>query len=107
MNLLGRINLKTPEMITISFEDNPSAIKAAKIALQNAAICANPQQDGVVLFVPVPKMTRERREQLAENAKKILNDYKKALNNVCPIFYNLGMIFVSKEIYSYLELMLI
>ncbi|EPB65634.1 ribosome recycling factor [Ancylostoma ceylanicum] len=42
-----------------------------------------PQHEGVVLYLPVPRMTRERREQLAHDAKgKIFNEYKKALNDI-------------------------
>ena len=41
-----------------------------------------PQQQGVVLYVPTPKMTRERREHMVHDAKKVLNEYKSALNEV-------------------------
>lgn len=91
MNRLGRVSLKSPQMVMINFADNPSAIKAARVALQKSSLAVNPQQEGIVLYVPVQRMTRERREELVAAAKtKILHDYKEALNKVCfHIFYPL------------------
>lgn len=74
--------MKNPETIVINFTENPSAIKPARIALQNAALCVNPQQEGAILYIPLPKSSRERREQITSSAKKIFNDYKKRLDTV-------------------------
>ncbi|MFH4980680.1 hypothetical protein AB6A40_007389 [Gnathostoma spinigerum] len=83
MNRLGRVTLKSPQMVVINFSDNPAVIKAAKLALQKSALNVNPQQEGIALYIQVPKMSRERREQLAHSAKHVLfNDFKKALNDV-------------------------
>uniref|UniRef100_A0AC35TMA2 RRF domain-containing protein n=1 Tax=Rhabditophanes sp. KR3021 TaxID=114890 RepID=A0AC35TMA2_9BILA len=83
MNILGRVSLKNAHMVMINFSDNPAAIKNAKLAIQKSALNVNPQHEGVVLYMPVPRMTRERREKLAESAKlSIYNDYKTALNAV-------------------------
>ncbi|CAD5211275.1 unnamed protein product [Bursaphelenchus xylophilus] len=80
---LARISLKTPQLIMINFTDKPTAIKDAKVALQKSALNVNPQHEGIMLYIPVPRMTRERREQLAKDARTVLlNDYKKALNDV-------------------------
>ncbi|KAK6045393.1 ribosome recycling factor [Cooperia oncophora] len=83
MGHLGRVSLKNPTMVMINFADNPSAIKWAKLAIQKSYLNVTPQHEGVVLYLPVPRMTRERREQLAHDAKaKILNEYKQALNEI-------------------------
>ncbi|KAJ1372527.1 hypothetical protein KIN20_034703 [Parelaphostrongylus tenuis] len=87
MSSLGRVSLKSPMMVMINFADNPTAIKWAKLAIQKSHLNVTPQQEGVVLYVPVPRMTRERREHLAHDAKgKILNDYKQALNDIYTRF---------------------
>lgn len=81
LNRLGRVSLLSPNVISINFADNPAAIKAAKVALQS--ISANPQQEGITLFINLPRMTRERREQLVNNAKtKLFNDFKHAINEI-------------------------
>lgn len=82
MNHLGRISMKNSEYIIINFDENPSAIKPAKIALIKDALCSNPQQEGVTLYISVKKPSRELREQIVKNSKQILNEYKDALNKV-------------------------
>ncbi|CAD5207617.1 unnamed protein product [Bursaphelenchus okinawaensis] len=80
---LGRVTMKNPQMIMINFADKPTAIKDAKVALQKSALNVNPQHEGIMLYIPVPRMTKERREQLAKDARTlVLNDYKKAINDV-------------------------
>ncbi|KAL3082590.1 hypothetical protein niasHT_030604 [Heterodera trifolii] len=80
----ARISLKTPNgPIVLNFADNPAAIKPARIAIQNMAENVTPQVDGIVIHVPIPKITRERREVLAQHsAKLVFNEYKLALNEV-------------------------
>ncbi|KAK0428617.1 hypothetical protein QR680_010907 [Steinernema hermaphroditum] len=83
LNHLGRVTLKTPHLVMVNLADNPGAIKAVKLAIQKSSLNVNPQHEGVVLYLPVPRMTRERREEMAATAKsKILNDYKNALNDI-------------------------
>uniref|UniRef100_A0A914W038 Ribosome-recycling factor, mitochondrial n=1 Tax=Plectus sambesii TaxID=2011161 RepID=A0A914W038_9BILA len=81
MNHLGRVTMKTPSLVAINFSANPSAIKAARLALEQSAL-GNPQQEGPVLHLSIPRMTREKREEKVKSAKKIFNDYKDALNKV-------------------------
>uniref|UniRef100_A0A183CEX7 Ribosome-recycling factor, mitochondrial n=1 Tax=Globodera pallida TaxID=36090 RepID=A0A183CEX7_GLOPA len=80
----ARISLKTPNgPVVLNFSDNPAAIKPAKLAIQSMAENVSPQMDGIVIHVPIPKLTRERREELAtHSAGLILNEYKLALNEV-------------------------
>ncbi|TKR63513.1 hypothetical protein L596_027331 [Steinernema carpocapsae] len=83
LNHLGRISLKNPHLVMVNLADNPAVIKDVRVAIQKSALNVNPQQEGVVMYLPVPRMTRERREQMAATAKStILNDYKMALNDV-------------------------
>ncbi|WKX90395.1 hypothetical protein Q1695_009329 [Nippostrongylus brasiliensis] len=87
MGHLGRVSLKSPQMVMINFASNPTAIKWAKLAIQKSHLNVTPQHEGVVLYLPVPRMTRERREQLAHEAKgKIFNEYKQALNEIYTRF---------------------
>ncbi|KAF7264808.1 hypothetical protein GWI33_022338 [Rhynchophorus ferrugineus] len=47
------------------------AIPAALKAIAKSGMNLNPQQDGTTLFIPVPKVTKEHREQLSKNAKQL------------------------------------
>lgn len=98
LSMIARVTLKSPLMIMINFQDNPSAIKAAKLAIQvpscrpfhiflclfqKSTLNVTPQQEGAVLYVNVPPMSKERREKMASDAKgRILNEYKKAINEI-------------------------
>ena len=42
----------------------------------------NPQQDGLTIFVPIPKVTKDFREKLAGGARKKLNECKDELRSI-------------------------
>lgn len=42
----------------------------------------NPQQDGTTVFIPVPKITKEHRENLAKNAKTLFIKCRDGLKDV-------------------------
>jgi hypothetical protein len=50
--------MRNPGLIAINFSDSPGAIKPAKDALQSMGDHMNIQQDGIMMYVPVPKITR-------------------------------------------------
>lgn len=83
MSKLGRVSMLNPQVVSVNFTENPAALKPAKLAIEKSNLEVSPQQDGLSLFMHIPKLTRERRERLAASAKKTLfNDYKTALNEV-------------------------
>lgn len=83
LNTLGRIKLVSPHLVSVDFTDNPSVIKPARLALEQLKLNITPRQEGATLYISIPRITRERRENLANvSSKKLLNDYKKALNEV-------------------------
>ncbi|XP_023343360.1 ribosome-recycling factor, mitochondrial [Eurytemora carolleeae] len=51
-------------------------------AIRDSGLNLNPQQEGFTIYVPIPKVTREHREHLAEGAKKKLNEFKADLRKV-------------------------
>lgn len=81
MNHLARVTMKTPSLVALNFSANPAAIKAAKLALEQSSL-GTPQQEGTLLHISIPRMTREKREEKVKSARKIFNDYKDALNKV-------------------------
>ncbi|VDM10711.1 unnamed protein product [Wuchereria bancrofti] len=83
LNTLGRIKLVNPLLVSVDFSDNPSAIKPTRLAIEQSKLNVTPRQEGAVLYISLPRITRERRENMANVAsKKLLNDYRKALNEV-------------------------
>ncbi|KAL3997649.1 Ribosome recycling factor family protein [Acanthocheilonema viteae] len=83
LNTLGRIKLVNPLLVSVDFTDNPSVIKSARLAIEQSKLNVTVRQEGAVLYISLPRITRERREDMANIAsKKLLNEYKKALNEV-------------------------
>uniref|UniRef100_A0A7G3AN06 Ribosome-recycling factor, mitochondrial n=1 Tax=Lutzomyia longipalpis TaxID=7200 RepID=A0A7G3AN06_LUTLO len=68
---LGQIIRKNPQVIVINLSGFPQTIPAVLGALQKSGMNLNPQQDGTTLFVTVPPVTKEHREQLAKGAKAL------------------------------------
>lgn len=67
----------------MDFTDNPSVIKLVRLAIEQSKLNVTPRQEGAILYISLPRITRERRENMANVAsKKLLNEYKKALNEV-------------------------
>lgn len=86
MNHLGRITVKNPQAIMINFTDNPGAVKHAMKALMDKNPELGAEQDGIVIHINLPRLTREYRENLAKNAVKIFNEYKIKLDKASLIY---------------------
>lgn len=68
---LTQIVQKSPQMFMIDLARHAQYIPNVLEAIQNSGLNINPQQDGTTLYLPTPKVTREHREELAKNAKKL------------------------------------
>ncbi|RUS83139.1 hypothetical protein EGW08_009086 [Elysia chlorotica] len=79
---LGQVIQKSPQLLTINMASSPQYIPQVKQALADSGLNVNPQQDGTSLFVPLPKVTREHRENLSKNAKMLSEQSKKGLRDL-------------------------
>lgn len=83
---LAQIIRKNPKTIVVNMISFPQTIPAVLQAIQKSGMNLNPQQDGTTIFIPVPKITKEHRENLSKNAKalyiKCRDSIKDAQNNV-------------------------
>lgn len=68
---IAQIVRKNPKTIVINLLGFPQFIPQVLQALNKSGMNLNPQQDGTTVFVPVPKITKEHRENLAKNAKAL------------------------------------
>jgi len=68
---LTQIIQKSPQMFMIDLARHAQYIPNVIEAIQKSGLNVNPQQDGTTLYLPTPKVTREHREELAKNAKKL------------------------------------
>ena len=51
-------------------------------AIRDSGMNLNPQQEGLTIYVPIPKVTKEFREKLAAGAKKKLTESKDSFRKV-------------------------
>ncbi|XP_049595148.1 ribosome-recycling factor, mitochondrial [Syngnathus scovelli] len=82
LNQLGQVSMKSPQLIMINMSSYPEATSAAARALRESSMNLNPEVDGTIIKVPVPKVTREHRENLAKTAKQFSNKAKDSLRRV-------------------------
>lgn len=82
---LGQIIRKNPKTIVINLLGFPQLIPQVLQTLNKSGMNLNPQQDGTTVFIPVPKITKEHRENLAKSSKtlfiKCRDGIKDAQNN--------------------------
>ncbi|MBN3278482.1 RRFM protein, partial [Polyodon spathula] len=74
--------MKSPQLILVNLTSFPEATAAATKAIRESGMNLNPEVDGAVVRVPIPKVTREHREKLAKLAKQFTNKAKESLRKV-------------------------
>nr|XP_060613768.1 ribosome-recycling factor, mitochondrial [Anolis sagrei ordinatus] len=82
LNQLGQVSLKSPQLILVNMSNFPESTAAAVKAIRESGMGLNPEADGTLLRIPVPKVTREHRESLAAVAKQLTNKAKDSLRKV-------------------------
>lgn len=78
---LAQVVRKNPKTVVLNMVSFPQAIPAVLQAIETSGLNLNPQQDGTTIFIPIPKVTTEHREQLSKNAKALFNKYRDVIKN--------------------------
>lgn len=68
---LAQISRKNPKTVIVNMIAFPQTIPDVLKAIEKSGMNLNPQQDGTTLFIPIPKVTKEHRENLSKNAKTL------------------------------------
>ena len=80
INQVGTMRVADARMITISpWEKN--MLSAIERAILSSDLNLNPSNDGIMVRVPVPALTGERRQELVKMARRIGEDHKISLRN--------------------------
>ncbi|XP_035391308.1 ribosome-recycling factor, mitochondrial isoform X2 [Electrophorus electricus] len=82
LNQLGQISMKSSQLMVVNMTSNPEATAAVTRALQESSMKLNPEVEGTIIRVPIPKVTREHRENLAKLAKEFSNKAKESVRRV-------------------------
>ncbi|ALC43292.1 CG4447 [Drosophila busckii] len=79
---LAQISRKNPKTIIVNMIAFPQTIPDVLRAIEKSGMNLNPQQDGTTLFIPIPKVTKEHRENLSKNAKALFIKYRDAIRDI-------------------------
>ena len=80
INQLANITVPEPQTLVIVAWDK-GAVKSIEKSIIKANIGITPQNDGTVIRLPIPPLTKERRLDLVKQIKKIAEDYKTSIRN--------------------------
>jgi len=81
LNQVGTIGAPEPRMLTVQVWDK-SMVSAVEKAIRDAGLGLNPASDGMLVRVPIPQLTTERRAELAKMAAKYAEGAKVAIRAV-------------------------
>lgn len=78
---LATISAPEPRLLTVTPYDK-SAMKNVEKAIRESDLGLNPANDGVVIRLPVPHLTEERRRELVKLVHRLAEDGRVAVRNV-------------------------
>jgi ribosome recycling factor len=81
LNQVGTVGVPEPRMLTVQVWDK-SMVSAVEKAIRDAGLGLNPAADGMLIRVPIPILTTERRNELAKLANKYAEGTKVAVRAV-------------------------
>ena len=81
LNQLGNISVQDANTITIQVWDS-SLIKSIENAITDSNLGINPQTDGQIIRLPIPKLSEERRKEIIKIASEIAENSKVAIRNI-------------------------
>ena len=81
LNQIASVSAPEPQMLVVSPYDK-SAINAVDKAIRSADLGFNPSNDGVVIRVPFPPLTEERRKELVKLCRHYAEEARVAVRNI-------------------------
>ena len=81
LNQLGNISTPDPSMLTIQVWD-ASLIKNIESSIMESNLGINPQIDGTIIRLPIPKLSEERRKEIIKIASEFAENSKVTIRNI-------------------------
>ncbi len=81
LSQLGNISIPDSSTITIQVWDS-SLVKSIENAIVDSNLGINPQTDGQLIRLPIPKLSEERRKELTKIASEYAEKSKVAIRNI-------------------------
>ena len=81
INQLGNINVSDPNTLTIQVWDT-SLLKYIENSIIKSNLGINPQSDGSLIRLPIPKLSEERRNELTKVVSQYAESSKVTIRNI-------------------------
>ena len=81
VNQLGNVNVPDASMVTIQVWDK-NLIKSVEHTIMESNLGINPQTDGQLIRLPIPKLSEERRNELSKVVSEYSENAKIAIRNI-------------------------
>jgi ribosome recycling factor len=81
LNQVGTVGVPEARMLTVQVWDK-SMVSAVEKAIRDAGLGLNPAADGMIVRVPIPQLTTERRNELVKMAHKYTEGARVAVRGV-------------------------
>ena len=81
INQLGNVSIQDASTITIQIWDT-SLIKSIEDAITESNLGINPQTDGQLIRLPIPKLSEERRKEIIKIASEFAENSKVSIRNI-------------------------
>ena len=81
LNQLGNISILDASTISIQIWDT-SLIKSIESAISESSLGINPQTDGQLIRLPIPKLSEERRKEIIKIASEFAENSKISIRNI-------------------------
>jgi ribosome recycling factor len=81
LNQLAVISAPEPQLLTIRPYD-PGSLEEIERAILKSELGLTPSNDGRIIRLPIPRLTEERRQELAKMVRQRIEEAKVALRNI-------------------------
>ncbi len=81
LNQVGTASIADARMLTVQVWDK-SMVKPVEKAIREAGLGLNPSADGMLVRVPMPELSQERRKELTKIAAKYTEQTRVAIRNI-------------------------
>jgi len=79
---ISQVIRKSSKSVIINMDAFPQLIPSALKSITSSGMNLNPQQDGTTLHIPIPKFSKEYRENLAKGAKQLFIKCRDSIKNI-------------------------
>jgi ribosome recycling factor len=81
LNQLAVISAPEPNLLVVRPYD-PSSLSDIERGIQQADLGFNPNNDGRIIRIPIPRLTEERRKEMVKRVSRRLEESKVAIRNI-------------------------